>query len=1660
MPKARQTAGPARRGLRAAVLATSVLGAALAIAQDQPDLLDDRPVPVRPVQQPGALDPNSFYGKDSTEGVYVRDSALALEKFALAQKMERLKEWNKSADLYQEILEKYSDRVVPSQIDRDNKIYQYTSVTKGVQEQLARWPQEGRDVYRARYEAAAAAMIESAGRNDLVALNQVFSKYFITDAAKQAGLRLVELNTERGEFLSAAEKGDRLLEGHPTVDAERPALLFRVALAYHLAGDDQRAMQRLDRLKRDHPQDVGTVRGKEVVLATALDAELKAPVEAAAGAAGDAYPMFGGDASRGRVSAANVSPGAPLFDVPLVKPAWDRIPVQHRQNMEQALAMSERDGLTLGVMPAVDRGELFFQDGRRVYAVSLASGGLPLAGWRQTYPGDRNGQYVLPGTWGSARNYQHTVTLTDTSLLAVMGQPDRRALEIGVQLQGETRLVCLDRGTGKENWVVAPSSLQLPKEAEAVRQLQFLGSPLVLGDAVLVAGRSSKPTQQFEDCWVVCFDLASGRYRWSSYVASSSAAGAMWGLQGGVAGFSDNATHLAYGDGRIYVMSNLGALAALDAYNGTILWLNIYPRNLPQGMDPNMGFNQWGMAQVQQSNRRPWTFNPVIVQQGKLFALPSDGRFLMVYDAASGVEVKRIRLSHLAEGDTLLGVFGDRLVVTGTDRIVCLNWPRYDAEKFNDDMLFWRVGYPGGMAYPVRGRGFVTATSVFIPAGDRLYRYDMKTGRAAETYPDFSRRWEKGSEGPGNVVATSDYVIIAGDQRVNVYTDLSAAKKRLDAEVAAAPGDPQPRLRYAGLLFAAGDSAAALGKLDEAVGLLGGMSAMASGPNRDQLFSDALTFAEKLSATGNADVRPRVLEMYARAAAAADSPAQQVRYRISRARLAETERDAPTSVELYQQILSDARLRQEPLTDDTTGSASQAGAYAERAIGNVIRLAGAGIYQKYQQAASDALAAAQQAGDPAKLLAVAQVYPNSTVAPQAMLAAADAYEAAADPKSAVNVLRPMYFKYPDSTEKPRIIEAMARNYLLLKNRRGNVDSAAARLAQGGTLPGDPKLTKPLVLPDGKKLDAGMPFAQALEEVRKYTGREAAKGLPDFRLPMPRKRTRDEKAANPDWPFLPPARQPVIADVTTLVLPAPQFARPDRLVTWTAGRGLSIYPAGASKPLGSSDSVAQQPQNLAWLDDDLLVWGAGRLALVPGAGGPAKWKLDVTTLPALEVTRLADAAATGLPGGMPNPPFGNVQVMVQGNRQFIIRNGMMQPLQPAPVAPPPAAGANEQVTDVRPVGDRVLVSTSTGRLLSAELPTGRVAWQTRLSDRALDRVVATEDFTVVRCSDENTVRLVVLDTFTGQHLGTKPFAVQPSIVPMNLAISADGTLVYTLPNALVLKDLYKPWADPASEKTINGPVQQPPYTGATRPDQLVIAEGRVLALADAGPQIGVTPDKYVRLHSLETGLALPLKFKTGKGDEEVDRVLTTGNKAWDVGLRVIGSHLYVVGSRAIVSYNLDRPAESWSTANTLPNATIRDAFVGQDFLAVLEQPDAIAAAGAQPRPPQAQQQLQQQQFPQQVPVAPPGAAQPPEPGQQPANVENAAADRPSPSYRLHIYGIYAVSEKNPAQSGRLDYVKEVADPAGITGNWQPIDGGFAYQTADGKVKMLLGARPEK
>src|SRR5665213_887862 len=1218
-------------------------------------------------QTPPAVEVDSFRGKDPVEGVYVRDSTTAVDKLANAQRMERLKEWGKAADYYQEVIAKYPDRVVPSQVDKDNRIYQYTSITYRVQEKLAHWPQEGLDVYRARYDTAAQALLDKAGPDDAATLNKVYSQYFITTAGKQAGIRLIDLYMESGEFPAAAWLGDRLLRLHPGLLAERAAVLYRTALAYYYAGDAAKARERLDELKSRFPNDRGTVRGKDVILAQSLAQETQAPLSSNTSlASADSYRMIGGNESHNLVSDAQGRPGARLYGVILPKPSWPNIPANQRIALKQQYNDAVAAGLTLGVIPVCDRGELYFQDGRRIYAVVLESG-VPLPGWTQTWP---DGVYTMPAAGPVAqRKGQLTCTLTDHEVLAVMGKgADVQSMMMGVPASPQNNvLVCLDRDSGRQKWTVNPG--QLPDEAKEERGVHFTGSPLVVGDSVLVIGRSMKQAQ-FEDCYVLAFDLASGKFRWATYVASASAAPMMFGMGGMPIPQSDDTSHLAYANGRVFVQTNLGAFAALDAYGGAVVWLDIYPTDRQsldrQPMNPFMR-----QSQMQAPPAMPWSFNPVIVDGGYAFTLPTDSHDLLVYDTATGVEIKRIDMQDVEQKanrndshkvtniDTLLGVIGDRLVLTGERGVVCLNWRNYSREKFDpdhDNITAWINDYPK----PIRGRGFLMKNSVYIPCADRLYCIDLRNGKTVSAYPNHpdigdGGVWEE-PEGPGNVIATSDHVIIAGASMLNVYTDLAVAKAKLDRELAAAPTDAQPRLRYAEVLFVAGEPSGAMKKLDEAATLLGGIAALQPGLDRDRLFNDALTFAGKLAKNASPESRQQIDLLFDRAAAAALSPMQQVHYRLSRAKYDESNTDNAGAVKLYQQILADPLLRPVPLADEAAAAPAQAQAIAQKQIAIIIGT-NPSAYEPFQQAAAAALATAQAATQDTadKLLEVARAYPNSAIAGKAMLASAERYETHNQPRKAIRVLRDMWFKYPDAPDKGHVAEALARNYLMLaaQPRAGagdggatdNIDAANARLALAVSLGGAPVLERDLTLPDGKVIAKGTAIAQALEITRKFRGEALARALPDFHIPLPAKYMPGKPRAKP---FA--AGEQVIANVRTLVVPLRDFARNDRIIAYSTGGSLDIYAAGQTKPLASSHALAEEPKGCAWIEDNLLVWDGSQLASLKPDGQTA-WTIDLAKLPTVEVMHFGDIAQA-LPDNT-NPAMMN---RAFARRGMMLRNG--------------------------------------------------------------------------------------------------------------------------------------------------------------------------------------------------------------------------------------------------------------------------------------------------------------------------------------------------------------------------------------------------------------------
>ena len=183
-----------------------------------------------PVIPPGAQPHDD---KDAPVGVTVPDSPGALERLNHAAEKQQQQQWKVAAEFYREAVAQFPGRVVPASADHAGGTYRYTGVAAAVQERLAKWPPAGLAVYRNLYGPAAADRLAAAGRGDLASLASIFYDDFVTDAGKGAGVRLIDAYAEAGDFPAAAEVGRRLLDLHPMLGSDRPAILFRTALVCH-----------------------------------------------------------------------------------------------------------------------------------------------------------------------------------------------------------------------------------------------------------------------------------------------------------------------------------------------------------------------------------------------------------------------------------------------------------------------------------------------------------------------------------------------------------------------------------------------------------------------------------------------------------------------------------------------------------------------------------------------------------------------------------------------------------------------------------------------------------------------------------------------------------------------------------------------------------------------------------------------------------------------------------------------------------------------------------------------------------------------------------------------------------------------------------------------------------------------------------------------------------------------------------------------------------------------------------------------------------------------------------------------------------------------------------------------------------------------------------
>jgi outer membrane protein assembly factor BamB len=238
---------------------------------------------------------------------------------------------------------------------------------------------------------------------------------------------------------------------------------------------------------------------------------------------------------------------------------------------------------------------------------------------------------------------------------------------------------------------------------------------------------------------------------------------------------------MALADGRVFVMTNLGLLAAIDPVDGRPIWCSLYSRAKHPTAGDTLQTQQTDGADPAASHH-PWSANPIFVRKGNVFFLPSDTDQLFICDAQSGAPGASLPLSDWQNACTLLGIKGtgdDELGTTGDSVIVCsdkkvlaIDWQKAVAGGSADQATRWSADIAFDDDASICGRGVVTSDSVLVPTTQRLVR--IVNGRIRATYP------ARGSFGEdcvrGNLLAASKQVLVAGQAGVDIYSGGSAIK--------------------------------------------------------------------------------------------------------------------------------------------------------------------------------------------------------------------------------------------------------------------------------------------------------------------------------------------------------------------------------------------------------------------------------------------------------------------------------------------------------------------------------------------------------------------------------------------------------------------------------------------------------------------------------------------------------------------------------------------------------------------------------------------------------------------------------------------------------------------------------------------------------------------
>ncbi len=862
-----------------------------------------------------------------------------------------------------ELVQSLSDNFPDKLVRLDDQ--RYVGVRERVNLWVAEWPSEGLEAYRSRTEAKVRERVDALRDSRQVdEYVQLFDRYFCTAAAGRLADTIGQLAIESGNLTLARSVYQRTLDRHPDrgiLAKSNAAMLGILDAIENPSGASATPPVGTERIRW-----LGQDRTVQEVVAE-IPHTFVTPRETEPGD----WSTMGGDLTRNRPTETQVDELGLLWSVSLSTGAGvETQPL----SQEEGGTPGKSGGRSVTAFPVVFGSLVFTQRGPEVSAFHRNTGGVA---WRfrvsdaPPTPG-RESEDSQSGWEGLTVHEGRVYALFSVDGGASHGESSRASVE----------LVCLDALTGRVIWRTT-ESLRGDRSIEVCAD----ASPMVHGNRVFVVARRRR-SFGFEDCHLHGFDAAAGTLLFRTHLgcASTGMLGSRIGTMSIPAAQADT----------IYVCTNLGTIAAVTASTGSVRWLRIYERD-GTGAGPGGG---WAARE-----RMPWEVNPVLVSDGRLICHPSDSQFVFVLSAPSGDLLRTVPVAEFGPAPMILGVRGELLCAAGT-HVGC-------ADLSNAQMRF-RAELPAEM--PLHGRGAWVGRHLWIPTRGQLLRYYVEDGSRTES------SWGQSLEG-GNLLVTDHQVLVAGGKDISAHVRKSEIWNSLRGRMTSAPGDPVPALELAEVALRTGDLREAVDALDESVRRAGGLSEPVEAALARRMFDAVLTFVEVLSARSRLDAET-LDKLFQYGSNLAPDPSAHVSFRLRFGWLFESRGQAQRGLALYQQILRDRSLRD--MVVPSGNSIPQTGGQVARArISALIDREDPSVYAAFEAEAKRWLEAAKSAQDADALFKIAEVFPNSTAAPAALIGLADLAARSERHDEAARGYARAYHQYPRLPETPQLMRKIA-----------------------------------------------------------------------------------------------------------------------------------------------------------------------------------------------------------------------------------------------------------------------------------------------------------------------------------------------------------------------------------------------------------------------------------------------------------------------------------------------------------------------------------------------------------------------------------------------------------------------------------------------------------